>query len=266
MRKLLLTLLSIGAIATATANETITIGASSVPHADILKFIAPTLAKEGYDLKITEFSDYITPNVAVFQKSLDANYFQTKPYLAQYNKDHSTNLVDLVDVHLEPMGAYASPNEANFIKSKKGSDLVKGTKIAVPNDPTNEGRALNILQANGIIKVKPGVELPTKKDIIENPYDVTIVELDPAMLPRALKGNQVNVAIINSNIAMQSGLNPVIDSVLIEATSSPFANLIAVRPEEVSEPKMKALVKAITSPETKKFIVDKYKGAVVPTF
>ena len=266
MRKLLLTLLSIGAIATATANETITIGASSVPHADILKFIAPALAKEGYDLKITEFSDYITPNIAVTQKSLDANYFQTKPYLAEYNKDHGTNLVDLVDVHLEPMGAYANIDEAKFIKSKKGSDLIKGTKIAVPNDPTNEGRALNILQANGIIKIKVGVELPTKKDIVENPYSVTIVELDPAMLPRALKGNQVNISVINSNIAMQSGLNPVKDSVLIESTSSPFANLVAVRPEEVNEPKMKALVKAITSPATKKFIIEKYKGAVVPTF
>jgi D-methionine transport system substrate-binding protein len=266
MRKLLLTLLSIGAVTTATANETITIGASSVPHADILKFITPALKKQGYDLKITEFSDYITPNIAVYQKSLDANYFQTKPYLAQYNKDHHTNLVDLVDVHLEPMGAYAAANEAKFIKSKKGSDLVKGSKIAVPNDPTNEGRALNILEANGIIKIKSGFALPTKKDIIDNPYQVEIVELDPAMLPRVLKGNQVNIAIINSNIAMQSGLNPVKDSVLIENTSSPFANLVAIRPEEVNEPKMKALVKAITSPETKKFIVDKYKGAVVPTF
>ncbi len=266
MHKLLLTLLSIGILVTANANETITIASSSVPHADILKFIAPTLKKQGYDLKITEFSDYITPNIAVAEKSLDANYFQTKPYLAQYNKDHGTNLVDLVDVHLEPMGAYAASNEAKFIKSKKASDLIKGTKIAIPNDPTNEGRALNILEANGVIKVSANVRLPTKKDIIDNPYQVEIIELDPAMLPRALKAGQINIAVINSNIAMQSGLNPVKDSVLIESTRSPFANLIAVRPDEVNEAKMKALVKVITSPETKKFIVDKYKGAVVPTF
>jgi D-methionine transport system substrate-binding protein len=266
MRKFILAFLGLGVIASVSATETITIGASSVPHADILRFIKPTLAKEGYDLKITEFSDYVTPNIAVIQKNLDANYFQTKPYLAQYNKDHGSDLVDLVDVHLEPMGAYANPDEDKFIKSKKGSDLIKGTKIAVPNDPTNEGRALNILQANGILKVKPGVALPTKKDIIDNPYGVTIIELEPAMLPRALKGNQVNVAVINSNIAMQAGLNPVKNSVLIESTSSPFANLVAVRPDEVNQPKMKALVKALTSPATKKFIQDKYKGAVVPTF
>ncbi len=266
MRKLLLSIFCLSAIVDVAANETITIGASSVPHADILKFITPALKKQGYDLKITEFSDYITPNIAVFQKSLDANYFQTKPYLTQYNKDHKTNMVDLVDVHLEPMGAYAAPNEAKFIKSKKAFDLVKSSKIAVPNDPTNEGRALNILEANGVIKLKAGIILPTKKDIIDNPYQVEIVELDPAMLPRALKSKQVNIAIINSNIAMQSGLNPVKDSVLIESTNSPFANLVAVRPDEVNEPKMKALVKAITSPETKKFIVDKYKGAVIPTF
>lgn len=266
MKRILFGILGGLFINNAIADETITIGASSVPHAQMLRFIAPQLAKQGYILKVTEFSDYITPNIAVIQKQLDANFFQSKPYFIQYNKDHGSNLVDLVDVHLEPMGAYANQSENKFIKSKKASDLIKNSKIAVPNDPTNEGRALAILQDNGIIKVKPDVALPTKKDIISNPYSVNIVEVEPAMLPRALSSKQVDIAVINSNIAMQSGLNPVKDSVLIEKTSSPFANLVAVRPEEVNEPKMKALAKALTSPEMKKFIQQKYDGAVVPVF
>ena len=266
MKKLLLSVICAGVSVNVLANETITIGASSVPHADMLRFIKPTLAKQGYDLKITEFSDYITPNIAVLQKQLDANFFQTKPYLAQYNKDHHSDLVDLVDVHLEPMGAYVDAREVKFIKSKKASDLIPGSKIAVPNDPTNEGRALNILEANGVIKVKAGVGLPTKNDIIANPYKVELIELDPAMLPRALKGHQVDVALINSNIAMQAGLNPTKDAIIVESKSSPFANLVAVRPDEVNLPKMKALAKALTSPEMKKFIQQQYNGAVVAAF
>ncbi|AUR52246.1 MetQ/NlpA family ABC transporter substrate-binding protein [Aquella oligotrophica] len=268
MRKLLLTLaLGVG-IATGTyANETITIGASPVPHAEMLKFVKPTLAKQGYDLKITEFSDYITPNLAVIQKQLDANFFQHQPYLDQYNKDHGSNLVALVKVHLEPMGIYADKaTEAKFATSKKATDITKGAKIGVPNDPTNEGRALNILQANGILKIKAGVPYPTKKDIAANPYNVQIIELDPAMLPRSLKGSQINLAVINSNIAMQSGMKPTRDAVILESKDSPFANLIAVRPDEVNQPKMKALAKAMTSPEMKKFIEQKYDGAVIPAF
>lgn len=234
MQKFILAFLLSSVVFGISATETLTIGASSVPHADMLRFIKPTLAKEGYDLQITEFSDYVTPNIAVIQKNLDANFFQTKPYLAQYNKDHGSNLVDLVDVHLEPMGAYANPSEAAFIKSKKASDLVKGSKIAVPNDPTNEGRALNILQANGVLSVNPSIALPTKRDITSNPYNITIIELEPAMLPRALKSKQVDIAVINSNIALQAGLNPVKNSVLIESKSSPYANLVAVRPDEVN--------------------------------
>lgn len=266
MKKFILAALFSSVIFAAGANETLTIGASSVPHAEMLRFIKPEMAKQGYDLKITEFSDYVTPNIAVIQKTLDANFFQSKPYFVQFNKDHKSDLVDLVDVHLEPMGAYADSNEAAFIKSKKAADLIKGTRIAVPNDPTNEGRALAILEANGILKVNPATPLPTKKDITSNPYNVTIVELEPAMLPRALKNHQVDVAVINSNIAMQAGLNPMKNAVLIESKSSPYANLVAVRPDEVNEPKMKALAKALTSPAMKQFILQKYKGAVVPVF
>lgn len=268
MKKILLTLgITACSLANVMANETITIGASPVPHAEMLKFVKPALAKQGYDLKITEFSDYITPNLAVTQKQLDANFFQHQPYLDQYNKDHGTNLVALVKVHLEPMGIYANKTtEAKFITSKKATDIVKGSKIGVPNDPTNEGRALNILQANGFIKVKAGVAYPTKKDVTANPYNIQFVELDPAMLPRSLAGKQLDLAVINSNFALSANLKPTKDAVLLEGKNSPFANIVVVRPDELNQPKMKALAKALTSPEMKKFIEQKYDGAVIPAF
>lgn len=267
IKKITIALSFTGCLSTAFANETITIGASPVPHAEMLKFVKPTLAKQGYDLKITEFSDYITPNLAVTQKQLDANFFQHQPYLTEYNKDHKTNLVALVKVHLEPMGVYANKtSEAKFTQSKKANDILKGSKIGVPNDPTNEGRALNILQANGIVKIKAGVVYPTKKDIIGNPYNVQIVELDPAMLPRSLAGKQIDLAVINSNFALLANLKPTRDAVILETKDSPFANIVVVRPDELNQPKMKALAKALTSPEMKKFIEQQYNGAVIPAF
>ena len=267
MKKLLLSLGLVATVGSVFANQTITVGASPVPHAEMLKFVAPTLAKEGYTLKVIEFSDYITPNLSLTQKQLDANFFQHKPYLDQYNKDHGTNLVVLTAVHLEPMGVFAdSKTEAKFIKSKKGTDITKNAKIGVPNDPTNEGRALNILQANGVLKIKAGVAYPTKKDIVANPYNVTIVELDPAMLPRTLTSHQLDVAVINSNIAMQAGMNPVKTAVITESKNSPFANIIVARPDNVNTPAMKALAKAMTSPAMKKYIDTKYDGAVIPAF
>lgn len=267
IKKITIALSFTGCLSTAFANETITIGASPVPHAEMLKFVKPTLAKQGYDLKITEFSDYITPNLAVTQKQLDANFFQHQPYLTEYNKDHKTNLVALVKVHLEPMGVYANKtSEAKFIQSKKANDILKGSKIGVPNDPTNEGRALNILQANGIVEIKAGVVYPTKKDIIGNPYNVQIVELDPAMLPRSLAGKQIDLAVINSNFALLANLKPTRDAVILETKDSPFANIVVVRPDELNQPKMKALAKALTSPEMKKFIEQQYNGAVIPAF
>ncbi len=267
MKKILLTLSLTAVIGSVFANQTITVGASPVPHAEMLKYVKPALAKEGYDLKIVEFSDYITPNLALTQKQLDANFFQHKPYLDQYNKDHKTNLVPLVAVHLEPMGVYADKqSEAKFMQSKKAADISSGAKIGVPNDPTNEGRALNILQTNGVIKIKAGVAYPTKSDIIANPYKVQIVELDPAMLPRALASHQLNLAVINSNFALSAGMSPLKNAVVLESKNSPFANIIVIRPEEAKEPAMKALAKAMTSPEMKKFIETKYNGAIIPVF
>lgn len=267
MKKYLLAIGLTAGLSIAYANETITIGATPVPHAEMLKYVKPALAKQGYDLKVTEFSDYVTPNLAVAQKQLDANFFQHQPYLDQYNKDHKTDLVALVKVHLEPMGVYANPTtETQLIKSKKATDTLKGSKVGVPNDPTNEGRALNILQANGIIKIKSGVTYPTKKDIVGNPYNVQIVELDAAMLPRQLVGKQLDLAVINSNFAMSANLKPTRDAIFIEGKDSPFVNIVVVRPDELNQPKMKALAKAMTSPDMKQFIEKKYDGAIIPAF
>ena len=271
MKKILLSLSIILAstrvLATDDSSKTIMIGASSMTHAEMLAYIQPTLAKQGYHLKISEFSDYITPNIAVTQKHLDANFFQHLPYLIQYNKDHNTNLVSLVAVFIAPMGIYANPtSEAKFISSKKVSDIPTGSKIGVPNDPTNEGRALLILQANNIIKLKGGVAYPTKRDITANPYNVRIVELDAAMLTRSLSSQQVDLAVINSNYALSAHLEPSRDAILLENSQSPFANIVAVRPDEINEPKMKALAKALTSPEMKQFMLKKYHGDLIPSF
>ncbi len=169
------------------ADQTITIGASPVPHAEILKQAVPILKKQGIDLKITEINDYVTPNLLVEQKQLDANFFQHLPYLAQFNKEHGINLVELVAVEIEPMGIYASSKYKNFIAKKHNELLPKGLVVGVPNDTTNEGRALLLLEANGFIKIRHNVKYPTVRDITSNPYNISVKELEPAMLPRALK-------------------------------------------------------------------------------
>jgi D-methionine transport system substrate-binding protein len=267
MNKLFALLATISFSALSYANETITIGATPVPQAEILKFIAPTLAKQGYTLKITEFSDYITPNLALSQKQLDANFFQHQPYLNQYNHDHGTNLIPLVKVHLEPMGIYANAkSEAKLIASKKANEVSPKSKVGVPNDPTNEGRALHLLQANGFLKLQAGVAYPTKANITANPYQLEIIELDPAMLPRSLAAKQLDIAVINSNFALAANLKPTQDALFLETKNSPFVNIVAIRPDELAQPKIKALAKALNSAATKKFINDKYKGALVPAF
>lgn len=263
----LLLLTMLGAISSALANETISIGASPIPQSEMLHFAKPLLAKEGVDLKILEFSDYITPNLALNQKQLDANFFQHQPYLEQYNRDHKTQLVSLVKVFIAPMGIYANKKtQAKFIAGHKIGDIKPGSKVGVPNDPTNEGRALLILQSNGIIKLKAGVAYPTKKDIIANPNQIQLQELDPAMLPRLLSGGQLDLALINSNYALAAGLHPSKDAVLLESASSPFANVVAIRSSEVNQPKMKKLVKVLTSPAMKNYIQKTFHGDIIPAF
>lgn len=238
---------------TANAAETLKIGASPVPHADILKVVQPELAKKGIDLKIIEFSDYVQPNLALSDKDLDANFFQHLPYLEAFSKDLSAGAV-----HIEPMGVYSK-------KVKNLTDLKKGASVAIPNDPTNGGRALQVLAAAGLIKMKDGVGVNgTPLDITDNPKRIRIVEVEAATLPRAL--DDLDAAVINSNYALGAKLNPTKDAIAIEAKDSPYANVVAVRAGDENKPAIKELMSSLHSPEVKKFIGDKYNGAVVPAF
>lgn len=236
--------------------KTIKVGASPVPHKEILEIIKPLLEKEGYTLEIVEFTDYVTPNTALAEGQLDANFFQTVPYLESFSKERGLDLDYTVKVHVEPMGLYSS-------KYKDLSELKDGDEIAIPNDATNGARALRVLEYAGLIKLKAG-ELISKLDITENPKNFKITELDAPQLPRVLK--DLDAAVINSNFAIEAKLNPTKDSLAIEATDSPYANVLAVKSADKTKPYIEALSKALTSPEVKKFIEEKYKGNVIPAF
>lgn len=237
--------------------KVIKIGASPTPHAEILKeAVKPILAKEGYDLQIVEFTDYVTPNTALDSGELDANFFQHIPYLETFNKEKHTDLSYTAKVHIEPMGVYSK-------KIKKLDELKDGATIAIPNDPTNGARALKVLQAAGVIKLKDG-DLISKLDITENKKNIKITELEAPQLPRVL--TDVDAAVINTNYAIPAGLNPTKDAIAIEAKDSPYANVIAVRTKDKDQEYIKALSKAVNSPEVKKYIEDKYKGSIIPAF
>ena len=241
-----------------TAAVELKIGVSPVPHADIINFVAPTLEKEGVKVKVIEFNDYVQPNLALSEKELDANFFQHKPYLDTFSKEHKLNLAVLTAVHLEPMGVYST-------SIKNVADLPDGAKIAVPNDPTNGGRALKVLETAGILKVRPeaGI-LASPADIVDNPKHVKIVEVEAAQLPRAL--DDVDAAVINSNYALAAKLNPTKDAIAIESKDSPYANVVVVRAGDENRPELQKLKNALLTPEVKKFLEEKYQGAVVPAF
>ena len=237
---------------------TLKVGATPVPHAEILNLIKPTLAKEGVDLQVIEFTDYVKPNLSLNDKELDANFFQHIPYLEKFAKDRNLQLVSLVKVHIEPMGIYSKT-----IKDIK--QVPDGAKISIPNDPTNGGRALALLEKAGLLKMKEGVGVNgTVANITSNPKKLQIIEVEAALLPRSL--GDVNLSVINSNFAMEAKLNPVKDSLFSEGKESPYANIVAVRKGDENRPELQKLAKALTSPEVKKFIEEKYKGAVVPAF
>ncbi|GAA0723421.1 MetQ/NlpA family ABC transporter substrate-binding protein [Clostridium malenominatum] len=234
----------------------IVVGATPLPHAEILKEVGKVLEKDGYALKIIEFTDYQIPNTALAEKELDANFFQHVPFLNKTIEEKKYDLDYTVKVHIEPMGLYS-----NKIKDLK--ELKDGAEIAIPNDPTNGARALRVLENAGLIKVKAG-ELVTKIDITENKKNFKITELDAAQLPRVL--GDVDAAVINANYAIEAELNPTKDAIAIESLNSPYANVLAVRKEDKDKENIKALSKALTSPEIKKFIEEKYDGNVVPAF
>lgn len=241
-----------------TKNTVVTVAATPVPHSELLNEIKPLLAKEGIDLKIIEFTDYVKPNLALADKEVDATFHQHLPFLEKFNAEHNTNLVSAGNVHIEPMGVYSH-------KIKTLSDLPLKAKVAIPNDPSNGGRALLILQAAGLIKLKDGGTVSsTVQDITDNPKQLQFSELDAAQVPRAI--DDVDIAVINTNFALEAGLNPLKDSLFLEAKDSPYANILAIRAGDESRPEIQKLLKALQSPEVKKFIEDKYKGAILPSF
>lgn len=237
-------------------DKTIKVGASPTPHAEILEVVKPLLEEKGYELEIVEFDDYVLPNTSLAEGELDANYFQHVPYLEEMNKEKDLSLTYTAKVHIEPMGIYSEKHDSL-------DDLKEGAKISVPNDATNEARALQLLANNGIIEVADK-ELITAKDITENPKNVEIVEVEAAQVPSTLQ--DVDFAIINTNFALNVNLNPTKDALAIESNDSPYANILACREDNKDDEKIKVLTEAITSDEVKSFIEEKYEGSIVPTF
>lgn len=253
--------LSLAACGSKGGDKTITVGASPAPHAEILEVAKEVLAKEGYTLEIKEFDDYVLPNEAVEDGSLDANFFQHITYMNDFNSSSGTHLVSAATIHYEPFGIYAG-------KTASLDALADGAQIAIPNDATNGGRALLLLQENGLITLKADCGLePTVQDIVENPHSYEIVELEARLLPTTLQ--DVDVAVINGNYAIDAGLK-IADALAIESTegtaAEAYANVLTVKEGSESDDGVKALVAALQSAEVKTFIQENYSGAVVPLF
>lgn len=256
MKKLLAVAAAIAAFSAQA--DTLTVAATPVPHAEILNVVKPLLAKQGVELKVKEFTDYIQPNVQVAEKRLDANFFQHQPYLDEFNKAKGTDLVSVTGVHIEPLGVYST-------KIKQLDELPSGATVVIPNDATNGGRALLLLDKAGVIKLKDNTNiLSTVKDVAENPKNIKFRELEAATIPRVL--TQVDAALINTNYALEAKLNPEKDALAIEGSDSPYVNILVARPDNKDSEDMKKLAAALHSPEVKQFITEKYKGAVVPAF
>ena len=238
------------------SDRIITIGLTPNPFAIIVESMREDFEKEGYELKIVEFSDYILPNKALSAGELDANLYQHKPFLEEYNNNFKSNLVATTPILIAPMAVYS--------KKYKNLDMLKeGSIIAIPNDPTNESRALELLEKAGLIKLNDK-RLKTPLDIINNPKKLKFAELKAAQLPRAL--NDVDIAVINSNYALGAKLNPVKDSIFIEDKDSPYVNVVVVRAQDVESEKTKVIDKVLRSEKLKKFIEKNYKDILIPGF
>ena len=241
--------------------EKLVVGASPAPHAEILEAAREVLASKGYDLEIVEYTDYVIPNNALDSGDLDANYFQHKPYLDSFNEQNGTDLVSAGAIHYEPFGIYAG-------KTASLDALPDGATVLVPNDITNEARALLLLEAQGLLTLKEDAGLEaTPTDIVDNPKNLEFVELEAALLPRSLPDE--DIAVINGNYAIEAGLK-MSDALAVEDSDSlaatTYGNVVAVRAEDAESDKTKALIVALTSPEVEEFIETTYEGAVVPLF
>lgn len=234
------------------------VGATPVPHAEILEIIVPILAQQGISLQIVEFTDYVRPNMALQDGELDANFFQHVPYLESFNQDAATNLTSLVGVHVEPLGVFSAQHASI-------RELPERATIAIPNDATNGGRALLLLEDAGLITLDPKVGItPTVVDVSENELQIQFVELEAAQLSRSLR--DVDAAVINGNYALQANLNPIKDAIFLEGKESPYVNIIAVRADDVQCVSLAKLAEALTSDLVRNFILENYAGAVVPIF
>ncbi|MEH7118677.1 MetQ/NlpA family ABC transporter substrate-binding protein [Neobacillus vireti] len=236
------------------------VGASTVPHAEILEKAKPILKEKGIDLEIKTFTDYILPNKALSTKELDANYFQHIPYLESQNKEFGYGFVNAGGIHIEPIGIYSK-------KYKSLKDLPTGAHLIMSNSVADHGRLLTLLEAQGLIKLKDGID-KTKaeiKDVVENPKKLVFdADYEAKLLPQIYKNGEGDAVLINSNYAIDAGLNPVKDSIAIEDKNSPYVNVIAVRKGDENKPAIKTLVEVLHSKEIQDFILEKYKGAVVP--
>ena len=244
------------------AGTTLKVAASPTPHAEILNAVKDILAEQGITLEVVEFSDYVQPNLVTESGEVDANYFQHGPYLESFNEENGTHLVSVGAIHYEPFGIY--PGKISDLEN-----IADGAVIAVPNDTTNEARALQLLAAQGIITLKEGAGLTaTKNDIAENPHNVDIVEMEAAQLPRTLA--DVDFAVINGNYAAEAGLNAATDALAVEDASSEaaqtFANILVVKEGNEDNPAIQALLAALQSEQVKNFIDETYSGAVVAIF
>ncbi|MFF4648786.1 MetQ/NlpA family ABC transporter substrate-binding protein [Streptomyces sp. NPDC001380] len=242
------------------ADRALVVAASPTPHARILDYVRDHLAaKAGLKLEVKEVTDYVTPNTAVQDGSADANFFQHRPYLDDFDKQRGTDVVAVESVHLEPLGLYSK-------KVRKVADLPAGATVAVPNDATNEGRALRLLADNGVITLRAGAgTTATVRDVTGNPKNLRWKELEAAQLPRSL--GDVDAAVVNGNYALDAGLRPATDAVVLEkAEGNPYANILAVKKGNENDPRVRKLAELLHSPEVRKYIQDTFQGSVVPAF
>ena len=260
MKKSFKTLLAAAFIlvgATALAGE-LKVGATPVPHAELLNLVKEDLKTKGVDLKVVEFTDYVTPNLALAEGELDANFFQHFPYLEKFSNERGLNLVSAGKIHVEPLGVFSQ-------KIKDIKDLSNKATIAIPSDPSNGGRALILLHNSGVIKLNDPTNLyVTEFDIVENPKKLKFKPIEAAQLPRVLP--DVEAAVINGNYALEAGFSPVEDSLLLEGAESPYANIIAVKSGDESKEDIQKLLKALQSKKVSDYIGANYKGGVVPAF
>ena len=259
MKKIAIVLAALFAATTVFAQTVIKVGATPEPHADILNLIKDDLKAEGVELKVIEFTDYVTPNEAVESGEIDANYFQHIPYLESFNAERGYHLVNAAGIHVEPFALYSK-------KYKSIKDLKKKAKIAIPNDPTNEGRALLLLQEAGLITLDPKAGITaTVQDITSNPKKLKFSEIEAASLPRVLA--DVDAAVINGNYAIPAGLSAEKDGLFVEGSSSPYVNVLCVKEGNENLPAVQALIKALKSDKVKNYISEKYpNGEVVAVF